>query len=158
MMINIYGPTASSELEGIVPEMDVQPNAVDLRLGKVYRLGRDAFTISNDKKVHRELTEVKPNASGWFMLEPGYYNIEYENLIRVSEGESGFVITRSTLIRNGVYLTTGLYDSGYKGKMVSGMHVTTGNMFVEKGTRLGQYLCFEAEAVHLYDGDYQEKT
>ncbi len=158
MMINIYSPNASSELEGIVPEMDVQPNAVDLRLGKVYKLGREAFSISNDKKEHRELTEIKPNAKGWFMLEPGYYNIEYENLIRVSEGESGFVITRSTLVRNGVYLTTGLYDSGYKGKMVSGMHVTTGNMFVEKSTRLGQYLCFEAEAVHLYDGDYQEKT
>lgn len=157
-MINIYGPNASSELEGVVPEMDVQPNAVDLRLGKVYKLGREAFTISNDKKEHRELTEVKPNANGWFMLEPGYYNIEYENTINVSERESGFVITRSTLVRNGVYLTTGLYDSGYKGKMVSGMHVTTGNMFVEKGTRLGQYLCFEAEAVHLYDGDYQEKT
>jgi len=77
-----------------------------------------------------------------------------DNEIEVGMGEAGFVITRSTLNRNGVYLTTGLYDTGYNGIMAGVMHVTCGRMKIKPGTRIGQYLNFDAEALHKYDGDY----
>ena len=38
-----------------------------------------------------------------------------ENIVSIEEGYAGFVITRSTLNRNGVFITSGLYDSGYHG-------------------------------------------
>ena len=156
-MKNIYSTNTRSELSNVNETIDVQPNAVDLRLGRVFMLTSTPFKISNEEKIHRELVEIHPSKDGYFNLGVGYYNIEYENKIKVAEGEAGYVITRSTLVRNGVYLTTGLYDSGYEGKMVSGMHVTTENMMIKKGTRVGQYLCFDAESLHLYSGDYQEK-
>ena len=34
------------------------------------------------------------------------------------------------------------------------MHVTTGTMHIAKGTRIGQYLNFQAETLSMYDGDY----
>ncbi len=77
-----------------------------------------------------------------------------ENLIRVGEGEAGWVITRSTLNRNGCYITSGLYDSGYHGVMAGVLHITIGDVRIKKGTRIGQYISFEAEALKLYDGDY----
>lgn len=77
-----------------------------------------------------------------------------ENLIHVGDGEAGWVITRSTLNRNGLYLTSGLYDSGYNGVMAAVLHVTCGMARIKRGTRIGQYISFEAEALSSYDGDY----
>jgi deoxycytidine triphosphate deaminase len=77
-----------------------------------------------------------------------------ENVIEVGEGEAGWVITRSTLNRNGVFLTSGLYDSGYHGVMAGVMHVTCGPMKIKPGTRIGQYLSFDSEALSKYDGSY----
>ena len=77
-----------------------------------------------------------------------------ENKISVGDGEAGFVITRSTLNRNGVFLTSGLYDTGYEGVMAGVMHVSIGPMKIKPGTRVGQYLSWKAEALSSYDGDY----
>jgi deoxycytidine triphosphate deaminase len=77
-----------------------------------------------------------------------------ENIINVGEGEAGWVITRSTLNRNGLFITSGLYDSGYHGVMAGVLHVTVGPAKIKKGTRIGQYLSFNAESLKLYDGSY----
>jgi deoxycytidine triphosphate deaminase len=77
-----------------------------------------------------------------------------KNIISVGQGEAGWVITRSTLNRNGLFLTSGLYDSGYHGAMAGMLHVTIGQARIKKGTRIGQYLSFEAESLSMYDGDY----
>jgi deoxycytidine triphosphate deaminase len=134
---------------------DVQANAVDLRLDKVFKIKKDVFEISNDHKKHRGTEyELKPDSQGYFVLEPGDYEVVMENIINVGEGEAGWVITRSTLNRNGLFITSGLYDSGYHGVMAGVLHVGIGIARIKKGTRVGQYLSFDAEALHLYDGDY----
>jgi deoxycytidine triphosphate deaminase len=137
-----------------VQEGDSQPNAVDLRLNKVFKIESNTFTIDNNTKSHRGTVEVLPDGNDWYELEPGHYEIVMENLIRVGLKEAGWVITRSTLNRNGVFLTSGLYDSGYNGVMAGVMHVTVGPMKIKRGTRIGQYLSFDAEMQHAYDGSY----
>jgi len=72
----------------------------------------------------------------------------------VGEGEAGWVITRSTLNRNGCFITSGLYDAGYRGVMAGVLHVTVDTARIKKGTRIGQYLSFDAETLHLYNGSY----
>lgn len=140
-------------LTGVKNE-DIQPNACDLRLAKVLQLGSSTFVLSEDEKVHRGSVEIKPDADGWLYLVPGAYEIVFENKINVGDNEAGFVMTRSTLNRNGVFITTGLYDSGYAGPMSATLHVTTGVFKVKPGTRLAQYICFEADMVKLYNGSY----
>lgn len=153
-MKHIMGPQSKSSLTG-VEDGDSQPNAVDLRLGKVFRINPDTiFEISNDYKKHRGSHEIHPDSNGWFYLEPGHYEVVMENIIRVGEGEAGWVITRSTLNRNGCFLTSGLYDSGYHGAMAGVLHVTVGPAMIKQGTRIGQYLNFDAETHRMYDGDY----
>jgi deoxycytidine triphosphate deaminase len=163
-MRHIMGNSSKSTLTA-VQEGDVQPNAVDLRLGKVYRIDGEAiFEISNDHKKHRGSIEVACGEDGYFYLEEGHYEVIMENVIGVGEGEAGWVITRSTLNRNGLFITSGLYDSGYgidvaTGKVVGGvmagvLHVTVGPARIKKGTRIGQYVSFDAESLHLYDGSY----
>ena len=111
--------------------------------------------ISNDHKIHRGTEyEIQPGRDGYFFLEPGHYEVVMENIINVGENEAGWVITRSTLNRNGLFLTSGLYDSMYHGTMAGVLHVTIGPARIKKGTRIGQYLSFIAEMLHGYDGSY----
>lgn len=152
-MKHILGSTSKSTLTE-VSQGDSQPNAVDLRLDKVFRISPDIFEISNDHKKHRGSEELLPDGEGYFTLYQGSYEVVMENIIHVGEGEAGWVITRSTLNRNGCFITSGLYDSGYHGVMAGVLHVTTGTARIKKGTRVGQYLSFDAEALTMYNGDY----
>ena len=152
-MKHISGPTSRSILSNI-KEGDSQPNAVDLRLQKVFRVLSTSFTLSNEHKVHRETEQVLPDEEGYFLLTPGQYEVIMENTIQVGPGEAGWVITRSTLNRNGIFLTSGLYDTGYNGVMAACMHVGTGSARIKQGTRIGQYLSFDAEALSQYNGSY----
>ena len=156
-MIHIMSNNSKSTLTNVNKE-DVQPNAVDLRIGKVFKISSNMFIIDEDQKVHRGSEEIFPDEDGYFNLDIGSYEVIMQNKITVAEGEDGYVITRSTLNRNGVFITSGLYDSGY-GKdnpavMAGVIHVNCGPMKVKVGTRIGQYLSFKAETLHLYDGDY----
>lgn len=153
-MKHISNDTTKSKLTGVSTDTDCQPNAVDLRLGRVFQISSTFFTLTDDEKIHRESTELLANNEGFFYLAPGSYQIVFENEISVGEGECGWVIPRSTLVRNGLSITTGLYDSGYKGKMVACLNVTCGVAKIKKGCRIAQYLCFDAEMLHKYDGDY----
>ena len=152
-MINIGGGKTTSHLTGIKLG-DVQPNAVDLRLGKVFKITDNVFTIDEEQKVHRGSTEYEPWEDGYYYLYPGQYEVIMENMINVGPDEAGFVITRSTLNRNGCFLTSGLYDTGYNGVMAGVLHVNCGLMRIKPGTRIGQYLNWKAEALSSYDGDY----
>jgi len=153
-MKHIMGIRSRSTLTN-VQNGDVQPNAVDLRLDRVFKISKNVFEISEDDKKHRGTEyELRPDSQGYFVLEPGDYEVVMENIINVAEGEAGWVITRSTLNRNGLFITSGLYDSGYHGIMAGVLHVGCGVARIKKGTRIGQYLSFDAEALHKYDGDY----
>tara|TARA_X000001316_G_C919147_1_gene33272 strand:+ start:915 stop:1346 length:432 start_codon:yes stop_codon:yes gene_type:complete len=132
---------------------------MDLKIDKIFAIKyENTFEISEDGKTHRGSVEVKPDSNGWWSLGPGTYEIIMEGEITIGHDEAGWVITRSTLNRNGVFITSGLYDSGYKGVMAGAMHVTGNNVSkrfrIQKGTRVAQFLLFKAEAVIQYDGDY----
>lgn len=153
MMLHIHASDTGSTLTEVRDE-DVQPNAVDLRIDKVFRLRDDkVFHISEEGKEHRGSLAVPPEDDWWYLI-PGTYEIVMENIITVGEGEAGWVITRSTLNRNGVFITSGLYDSGYHGVMAGAMHVVGGPMRIKRGTRVGQFLLFKSQTLKMYDGDY----
>ena len=152
-MKHIQSPNSRSTLTN-VEQKDIQPNAVDLRLDKVLKVGDSDFVISEDFKQHRGSIEVEPDLDGWFYLEEGHYEVVMKNMVNVGHNEAGFVITRSTLNRNGLFLTSGLYDTGYVGVMAGMLHVTIGPARIKQGTRIGQYLNFEAESIKVNNGSY----
>lgn len=152
-MKHIASVTSKTTLTNI-QEGDIQPNACDLRLGKVFKIKSELFEVSNEHKKHRGTEEILPDGEGYYTLLPGSYEVVMENIIHVGEGEAGWVITRSTLNRNGCFITSGLYDSSYHGIMAAVLHVTMGEARIKQGTRIGQYLSFEAEMLHEYNGSY----
>ena len=152
-MIHIQSNETKSKLTNVQPG-DSQANAVDLRVGKIFQIEPNVFTIDEEQKKHRGSVEMQVGIDGYYSLPIGSYEVIMENKITVAEGEAGWVITRSTLNRNGVFLTSGLYDSGYSGVMAGVMHVNIQEMRIKPGTRIGQYLNFDAQTLSMYDGDY----
>jgi len=153
-MINIGGKNSTSSLTNINFDTDLQPNAVDLRLGKVFAMKPRMFTLDEDQKIHRGSEELVVEADGYYLLKEQSYEVIMENEIHVGEDEAGFVITRSTLNRNGCFLTSGLYDTGYHGVMAGVLHINGGRVRIKPGTRIGQFITWKAEALSSYDGDY----
>jgi len=153
MMKHIASDHSESELD-IFDAEQVQPNAIDLKVDKIFRLNNKTFEISEEDKVHRGSELLMPDNSGMWKLEVGTYEIIMEGKINIGPNEAGFVITRSTLNRNGLFITSGLYDSGYSGVMAGALHVTGGPAIIKRGTRVGQFLLFEAESLNQYSGSY----
>jgi|TARA_R110001583_G_scaffold27369_3_gene97900 deoxycytidine triphosphate deaminase len=152
-MKHIASDTSESELSKFDAEQ-VQPNAIDLKIDKIFRLNSTTFEISEAEKVHRGSVLFTPDAYGLWKLDVGIYEIIMEGEINIGPNEAGFVITRSTLNRNGLFITSGLYDSGYCGVMAGALHVTGGPAIIKRGTRVGQFLLFEAESLNQYSGSY----
>ena len=48
-MKHIKGPNSSSTLSNVLPG-DIQPNAVDLRIGKVFEISTNIFILTDEKK------------------------------------------------------------------------------------------------------------
>ena len=153
-MKHILSPWLPKDLLTKVQDGDSQPNAVDLRVDKIFRLKDDQFKLIGDKKQHRGSEPLNVDEFGCWTLQPGVYEIIMENIVNVPEGYAGWVITRSTLNRNGLFITSGLYDSGYNGVMAGALHVEHGEAVIQRGSRVAQFLMFEAETLSLYDGDY----
>ena len=164
MMLHLASESSQSKLSAYEPS-DVQPNAIDLRIESIQRMTSSLFRISEDEKTHRGSEPVPTDADGFLIsfvssvtsswhLKPGTYEIIMQGLISLGENEAGFIITRSTLNRNGLFITSGLYDSGYHGVMAGALHVIGGDAFIEKGTRVAQFLLWQAESLNQYDGSY----
>lgn len=161
MMIHLASQQSSSSLSEF-EDNQVQPNAIDLKIDKIFQINNDEFVIDEEQKQHRGSHELPTDEEGYWNLEKGTYEVLFEGVIDIAEGEAGWVITRSTFNRNGVFFTSGLYDSGYKGVMAGAMHVMIGGhpmgetrkTRIKKGTRAGQFLLFKAESLNMYDGDY----
>jgi len=145
-------------IDGVITNLDSdckQPNAVDLRLDTIHRIINTGFLLSDNKqnRMSHKLSMVH-DWSGFFELYKGSYQFETIHKVTIPEGMAGWLIARSTLNRNGVFITSGLYDSGFNNTIGGVMHVMTNNVKIEKGVRIAQFILVDAETAHLYDGQY----
>ena len=140
----------------------IQPNAVDLKVSKLLMITSEPFVLTEGHKRNRHKTEVplfqdpqNKDKLIWH-LYPGSYEFETEHYVNVPEGTAGWIIPRSTLNRNGIFITSGLYDSGFKNFIGGVMHVGSGEFFLSPKTRIAQFVTLQAETNHKYDGQYQD--
>jgi len=78
-MIHILGENSNSRLTA-VQDGDSQPNAIDLRLGKVFTINNNTFEISETDKKHRGTSEIVPD-DGWYHIAEGTYEVVMENIV-----------------------------------------------------------------------------
>jgi len=137
-----------------IEEEQVQPNGVDLTLeavlepDEVGRIGRDGKTVA-------DRSEIEPEGDDRvFHLDPGGYVVRYTETVGIPEEHVGFILPRSSLMRNGTTLETAVWDAGYEGKG-EGLLQVTHPIEIEQGARFGQIVLAAADHEGLYDGSYQ---
>lgn len=176
----IINPNKLVESNNITGTFSVQPNAIDFSLDQLFHKEPTFTYLSNDKSVvkHKNHTPVEltdaytarllnsaqieslepDQVTGW-LLQP---NMIYDGLssvyVKVPEGMCALIVGRSTLNRNAVLLTSGLYDSGFEGNIGFALHNRLGTTFIEKGTMVGQIIFFDAETAHMYKGHYNTEN
>lgn len=145
-------------------EDQVQPNGVDLTLDAVFeqrepgRIGRDGKEVGD--RQAREPEQVGDGSgdldedAGTYYLEQGSYVVRYGETISIPEGHVGYVLPRSSLMRNSAMLHTAVWDAGYTGRG-EGLLEVNHDLELERGARIAQLVLARADHEDTYDGSYQ---
>jgi len=104
-------------------DKQLQPAGFDFSLAKVFSLtgagGIRSFNKVNDLPGKIEV----PHDDGVFKLDPGYYLIAFNEVVAIPNDIAAIGKARSTLIRYGAQLNSGIWDPGFQGKSQCGLNV-----------------------------------
>jgi deoxycytidine triphosphate deaminase len=142
------------------PDKQIQPNAIDFTLDILKQVGHlpGWAHLSETDKSMRPLSNVELGQRGWTLDVGNVYDGTSDMYVEVPEGVAAVLYTRSTLARNGVFLLSGLYDSGYKGHIGFTMYPIGGDIMIEPGTRVGQIAFLSAESAKMYAGGWNHEA
>lgn len=135
-----------------VTDAQVQPNGVDITVDRVDRplgggrIAREGKTIGERERIHP--------VDGRFELEPGTYVVGYGERLRVPDEHVGYLLPRSSLLRNGTTVYTAVWDTGYEGRG-EGMLDVGAPITIDHGARIAQFVLASADHAGVYDGTYQ---
>lgn len=150
---------------GIKNDWQIQPNAVEFTLDFVDDMSENTTFFAYDDvagkthKQHRGGNKLqaavdRSSEVPFFTLTKGVYDGMSEVYVDLPENVLLLLIIRSTFNRNGIFLTSGLYDSGYKGHIGFAIHNWVGPAKIGQGTRIGQAMFVQADSVGMYAGGY----
>ena len=151
------GALVAAALEAAGADLDEdqrQPNGVDLTVKTVFRQTQ-AGRIGRDGKRVGDRTAVDPR-DGTYRLDAGTYVVRYGEPVRIPEGHVGFVLPRSTLLRNSCTLDTAVWDAGYEGVGEGRLDVGY-PVEIDPGSRIAQLVLARADHEATYDGAYQSE-
>lgn len=165
MFINPQTAIDNNWVRGIAnPKDQIQPNAIDFTLDHLYAIQeRNDFVLGEHAKQMRGSIEMSAvparNGSGDFfhLLSRTSYDGLSDVYVDLPEGVSALLVVRSTLNRNGLYITSGLYDSGYKGHIGFVLHNNSGGAILQEGVRVGQVIFVASENAKMYEGSWNHE-
>jgi deoxycytidine triphosphate deaminase len=146
-----------------------QPNAVDIRVSDIKTIDdidniysdyqNQLFTISDDETIHKNKSSSLPlDPEDHWHLQRGIYEISTPHYVEIPTGFAGYLITRSSLNRNGIFILSGLYDSKFHGYVGCTLYNLGGRIKIKKNTRIAQFILVQAEATSDYNGQYNIKA
>ena len=137
------------------PDKQIQPNAIDFDVDSIQQLLTGSQVIITDNsKVMCEQVSV-PENNGMFHLGANQeYDISSKVYVEIPEGKAAILVLRSTFVRNGMWLASGLYDSGFKGNIGAVLHTGNNAVTLARGTRIGQIIFIDSDSAGTYAGGY----
>ena len=171
----IISPEAAIEngwIQGIHdPSVQVQPNAIDFTLDHAYSVSYAPFAIAlgddgKEQKKMRGGEEMQPfrhhlcpfNDVVWTIEGGGMIDCLSNMYVEVPDDVAVMLVPRSSITRNGLFLTCGLYDTGFKGHLGFLLHNRhTSKAFLGPGVRVGQCMFVAADSVGQYAGGWNHE-
>ena len=155
------GAFVAEHVTPVTPEQ-VQPNGVDLTLEAVFsqrepgRIGVDGKVVGDRRRRREHVVEDfgTADATDPYYLPSGGYVARYAEIVRIPDGHVGFILPRSSLMRNSCMLNTAVWDAGYEGRG-EGLLQVHHDIEIERGARVAQLVLAEADHDGTYEGSYQ---
>lgn len=149
----------------------ISPNAIDFTVDKIWTIDNTKFfVIDEEYKSMRGGEEMEVGShstvnqdadehtiTGWAVSAHHVYDILSDMRVDIPEGIACTLIIRSTYSRNGLYLTSGIFDSGYQGNIGAALHVKVGPALIGQGTRIGQIAFHSSDSAGIYAGGYNHE-
>lgn len=115
--------------------------------------------VMSDKTIVEEYTEVAPiknnNDKLIYKLEPGTYSLTFEQGVKLPTNTTAFVRHRSSILRCGGIITSGVYDPGFEVDEMGAVLIATQPIIIERGARVAQIIVFENYEAEAYSGQWQ---
>ena len=141
---------------------------VDLSVKNLYKITTPGLILQSNTiigeyeklpKCHFSFPGTNQVITGWF-LPRGDYICELNEGCKLGPRDIGYIILRSSLNRNGVSLTSAIWDPGFTTQhenVVESMSVrvtvnTDLGVYIEENARVGQLMVFEADEMIQYGG------
>lgn len=133
----------------------------DLTLKSVNLIG--GGTVTKEKTLIDDYHEVMmtKDAKGRFVyqLAPGKaYSLTFEQGIKLDNKHTAMIKQRSSVLRCGAIITSGIYDPGFQTDNIGAVMFTYNRVVLEKGARVAQVYMFENTESELYEGQFQGKA
>jgi deoxycytidine triphosphate deaminase len=129
----------------------------DLTLKSVSKVG--GGIVMKDKTIVHDYMDVTPTFNGYgqyvYHLEPGVYSLTFEQGCKLDSNHTAFVRHRSSVLRCGGIITSGVYDPGFEVEEMGAILFASEKIFIEKGARVAQIIMMENNTAELYNGQWQ---
>lgn len=149
----------------------IQPNAIDVT-ADVLRISNYAssFVLSEQTKQMRQFTELRPRLISqdldndppqqyWHIPADTVVDVQSDFFVDIPSGVAAFLIVRSTLNRNGLFVTSGLYDQGFNNYIGFMLHNRGNFAYLAPHTRVAQCVFVRAEdSGKMYQGTYNNNV
>ena len=140
-------------------ELQIQPNGFDLTVREAGRFTTSGqLGASDEARMVSGVESLAYNADDWLFLEPGAYLVTFNEIVNLPPDLAALGRPRSSLLRSGVALHTGVWDVGYRGRSQSLLTVHHPIGFrLQRNARLAQLVFFRLAAPpeEGYQGRYQ---
>ena len=112
-----------------------------------------------DKTLVEDYTLVTPTLSATgkllYHLQPDTYSITFEQGCKLTTNTTAFIRHRSSVLRCGGIITSGVYDPAFEVDEMGGVLIATKPIVIEKGARVAQIIMFENSEAQAYDGQWK---
>jgi deoxycytidine triphosphate deaminase len=136
-------------------ENAVQQQGIDVRISALYRLSGVGYVPAQGKTSLPETSKIEPKDGSW-LLDPGYYEAELMEGIKVPNNAALRFHTRSSLVRNGVLVHSGQFDAGFQTEKGGCFLQVLRPTIIDRGARIAQAIVTETAPVeNTYEGQFQ---
>ena len=137
-------------------EEGIQQQGIDVRIKKINKVEGNGMVPKNGKTLLPIYTQLQTSANDCWYLQPGYYEVEFEEGCNVPNNATLHFKTRSSLVRCGALVHSGQFDAGFKTNNMGAFLQVLNPISIQMGARIAQAIVFTSNEVsNLYDGQWQ---
>lgn len=131
---------------------------IDLTVQKMRRIVGGSLWSDKTELDEYEDLEIFTHIDGrlFYSLEPGGYSVTFEQGIQLPDNVTGFIRHRSSMVRMGATITSGVFDPNFYTDNMGAVLFTIAPISIELKSRVAQLILMENYATtHLYNGQWQ---